>query len=720
VGFVFAALSFSTDTIAYAPVLNSINFTRKTGAIYPLFATYCILVFGVALTLMTVKWHRAEGLARAQLRYLGVGALFSITGGLTTNLVFPLVTGRSSLSWLGPYFLLPFVVLVAYAIIRLRLMDLRLVVHRGLTIAAATLASLAPVGLFLLFAWSRLSTELGRHELVILLSAIVASTLLVAPTRDLAGRIFDRYLYRTHANFRRTVREASTVLTRELNLNRLLAFVTQTVRASTATHGAAVYLIDGDAFARAPAQAPADVAAFQAPERMPDLIANALGDGSDCLVTDEVLRRSDTPVSRQLHAALEHLRWALVVPVVADDGVIGAVVVGRKRSGDAFYPHDMDLLLTLANHAGIAITNARLYTEVVLANQHIQNIVETIESGVVAVNAAGRIGIFNREAERLTGRSADDVRGRSLDTLPDDLAGLLQATVTDGEARTQPEIPMAAAGLVRPVICTTSPLRDPAGVTAGAVAVFSDLTPVKELENERRRGERLAQFEALASSIAHEIKNPLVAIKTFAQLIPRRQNDPRFIDEFSRVVTREIERMERLVTRLRMLSRPNDRPRQRLDVHAPLLEATEFLHHSFEEKRIRLEVTQGPAPAFLFGDQAELEALFINLLLNAYEATPPGGSVHAGVMVQTESVVVTVSDSGPGIPAEQLERVFDPFFTTKPHGSGLGLTICAGIAAAHRAKLRASNTPAGGAVFTVEFPAAVLVDPAPDEVKARG
>jgi PAS domain S-box-containing protein len=362
--------------------------------------------------------------------------------------------------------------------------------------------------------------------------------------------------------------------------------------------------------------------------------------------------------------------------------------------------------MTLANQAGIAIKNAQLYTQVVLANEYIQNIVKTIESGVVAIDERGHVSMFNRAAVQLTGFCPDQMEQQTAEVLPPSLRDLLKTTVADGTERTEPEIALPDGTTTRPVICTTSPLRDPAGAILGAVAVFSDLTPFKQLEKERRRAERLAYFEILASSLAHEIKNPLVAIKTFAQLIPRRHRDEQFVAEFSRVVTREISRMERLVERLRALSRPSDRPQQPVDIRDPLRHAVEFLRPAFDEKRISIVLTLGRERAAVLGDPNELEQLFINLLMNAHEATPPDGTVSAEVTATGTDAAVAITDSGPGIPAELLEHVFDPFITTKPRGSGLGLTISAGIAATHRAKLRATNRPGGGALFRVEFPLA--------------
>jgi PAS domain S-box-containing protein len=435
------------------------------------------------------------------------------------------------------------------------------------------------------------------------------------------------------------------------------------------------------------------------------MIFEELAVRKELILCDEAAPRS-SPHSKEIKAKLVANNWDLVLPLLSEDVVIGAIMVGPKLSGDPFYPQDLDLLMTLAHQAGIAIKNSQLYTQVVLANEYVENIVATIESGVVAVDAEGHITMFNPAAEQLTGISETGARESRIEDLPVELAELMTATLSDGQQRTKPEMSLSGADVARPVICTTSALRDRLEKVLGAVAVFSDLTPLKQLESERQRAERLAYFEILASSLAHEIKNPLVAIKTFAQLISRRHRDEQFVEEFSRVVTREIGRMERLVERLLCLSRPSDRPKQATDIREPLGQAVEFIRPAFEEKRIILSAAFGLEPRAVVGNPPELEQLFSNLLMNAYEATSPGGNVSVELKSTAEATIVEIADSGPGIPQEILEHIFDPFVTSKPHGSGLGLTISAGIAAAHSAKLRATNHPRGGAVFTVEFPLA--------------
>jgi two-component system nitrogen regulation sensor histidine kinase GlnL len=541
-------------------------------------------------------------------------------------------------------------------------------------------------------------------EFFALLLAIVAVTLLVPPTRDIAGRLLDKYVYRTHANFRQTVRETSKGLTRVHELKVVLSFVGQAFVVQIGLEGAVVYLRTKSRFVKAVKEKSSERARLETPDAAPKVLTDIVIQSHEPIVTDKMVARSLGDIS--LREELRRLNWAVVLPLISEDAVIGFIALGPKLSGDPFYPQDLDLLMTLANQAGIAIKNAQLYTQVVLANEHIENIVRTIESGVVAVDEAGHIAMFNRAAEQLTGLAAGLVQDQSVDVLPASLGALLKSTVADGRERTEPEIQLQAGSVTRPVICTTSPLREPTGAVLGAVAVFSDLTPFKQLENERRRAERLAYFEVLAASLAHEIKNPLVSIKTFAQLIPRRHKDEQFVEEFSRIVTREISRMERLIERLRALARASDRPKVPLDIREPLAQAVEFLRPAFDEKRIALRTAFGREPRTVVGDLHELEQLFINLLMNAHEATPPGGSVSIELAAGSEATFVHVADSGPGIPPELLEHVFDPFITSKPRGSGLGLTISAGIAAVHRAKLRPSNPPGGGALFTVEFPLA--------------
>jgi PAS domain S-box-containing protein len=399
-----------------------------------------------------------------------------------------------------------------------------------------------------------------------------------------------------------------------------------------------------------------------------------------------------------------------VVPLVEEGEAIGFIVLGAKRSGDPYFSNDADLLTTLANQAAVAVRNAQTHARVVQVNEEMQKILETIESGVVAVGPRGRITLFNRAAEHFTAVSAQDVRGQGPDRLPAPLGRLLQSTAADGQARSQNEFTLPdAAGQLIPLVCSTSPLRGPNGSILGAVAVLVDMSRLKELEQEKRRAERLASIEAIASGLIHEIRNPLVGIKTYAQLLPSRGTSAEFREMFSRTAGREIGRIDDLLSRFRTMSRASKHRMEMVDVSGALRDTLETLHAEMDDRQIRLRLVGEATRRPVLGNASQLQQLFLNLCLNAIQAMEPGGELTVRVADLSEgggnTLLVEVADSGPGIADELLATIFDPFVTTKPHGTGLGLAICRSVADAHHARLSVrNNIGRPGCTFTVEFP----------------
>src|SRR4029453_17757368 len=286
---------------------------------------------------------------------------------------------------------------------------------------------------------------------------------------------------------------------------------------------------------------------------------------------DEVGRQPGGPDPMAMREGFARLGSEVLAPLVDSDRVIGFLAVGPKRSGDPFYSDDADLLATLANQAAVAVRNAQVHHQVLLVNEHIQRILATIESGVVAVGARGRITLFNRAAEGLAGVSAQALLGQPVGHLPVPLARLLESTAADGESRSQIEIALPnSAGQLIPLMCSTSPLVGLQGTYLGAVAVFSDLSRPKALEQEKRRAERLASLEAIASGMVHEIRNPLVSLKAFTQLVPTRFDDAEFRTRLVRGADAETTGVDGLPGRFRTLSSAHTQPMVPVDVTNPI------------------------------------------------------------------------------------------------------------------------------------------------------
>ena len=192
IGGVFAALAAATPLIYYDPVITPHGFARQSGSLYPAFAFYILSGWLLGLATLFAKWRAARNVARTQVRYVTWAFLLSGLGGLTTNLVLPWMTGRSTYSWFGPYFGVLLIALIAHTIIRHRLMNLRLVIHRGLTVTVAAVVVLVPVGALVLLVWPRLAQRLDVGEHAVVIGAVIAVGLISPLARDAVAALFDR------------------------------------------------------------------------------------------------------------------------------------------------------------------------------------------------------------------------------------------------------------------------------------------------------------------------------------------------------------------------------------------------------------------------------------------------------------------------------------------------------------------------------------------------
>ena len=255
-----------------------------------------------------------------------------------------------------------------------------------------------------------------------------------------------------------------------------------------------------------------------------------------------------------------------------------------------------------------------------------------------------------------------------------------------------------------PLGYSNSRFADPAGRSGGTIVVFRDLTEIKKLQEELRRKDRLAAIGQLANSVAHEVRNPLFGISSVAQILAREvEFQPPHRDLVTAMLA-ETRRLNAFVEDLLLYSRPSKISPQPTDIH-----------HMWEEllalQRERIQATQvamrtqfdarlRPFPM----DAHKIRQVFLNLLLNALEATPAGGQITVKTLGATSGVQIAIADTGSGIPPEDLERIFDLFFTTKPTGSGFGLAICKRIVEDHGGSISAYSRVGKGSIFTVTLP----------------
>jgi two-component system, NtrC family, nitrogen regulation sensor histidine kinase NtrY len=336
-----------------------------------------------------------------------------------------------------------------------------------------------------------------------------------------------------------------------------------------------------------------------------------------------------------------------------------------------------------------------------------ETVLETVGTGVAVVDAEGTLTALNAAACRLLDVDADAVGRRLDEALPGpgraDVAGLVQRLLSGRGARQERDVVVPARGRDRHLAVTVVPLAGPPGSPAGAVAVLDDLTPLM-------RAQKVAAWGEVARKLAHEIKNPLTPIQLSAQRIRKAhlKGAPEFekvLTECTEAIVSEVEALKNLVDEFAQFARLPAANLAPASLHEVIEQALSLYDGLFADVRIDRRLATDVPSLRLDADQ--MKRVLINLVDNAIEATDKRGTV----VISTEfdrthgRVRLGVADDGPGIPAQDRDRLFVPHFSTKRRGSGLGLAIVSRIVQEHQGVIRVEENPPHGARFVVELPA---------------
>jgi two-component system nitrogen regulation sensor histidine kinase GlnL len=348
------------------------------------------------------------------------------------------------------------------------------------------------------------------------------------------------------------------------------------------------------------------------------------------------------------------------------------------------------------------------------------NIIDSVGDGVIVLDASGTITLMNPAAEEITGVSRRQAQGNSFaamfkgDRL---LLEMAEKTADTGMTISDHEnVVLKRGGHVTPVSATTSPLLLETGERIGTILVLRDLTNIRDLERAVRQADRLSTLGTLAAGLAHEIKNPLGGIKGAAQLLELELPEGSEIRDYTRVMIKEVRRVNRIVEELLELASPRKLKLGKVNLYKTIGDILALQKRAAEEKNIAFRQQFDPSIPPILGDEALLTQLFLNLIKNAVEAVGKEGVVQVTSRVvsdysmtqnwekRSRMVALEVSDDGPGMEKEQMEHLFTPFFTTKAKGTGLGLAICQKIVLEHRGMIKVESERAKGTTFTVMLP----------------
>ena len=339
-----------------------------------------------------------------------------------------------------------------------------------------------------------------------------------------------------------------------------------------------------------------------------------------------------------------------------------------------------------------------------------ERIVASIRSGVVTTDLEGHIYTFNAAAQEITGYSEEAIRGQDASILFGDIKDHIGEASRSEKGATVPRFEtscLTSEGMRLRLGYSVSPLSSEAGETTGMVITFQDLTQVRSLEETSRRQDRLAAIGRMAASIAHEIRNPLAAMRGSIQMLRSEVESDSSQAELMEIILRESDRLNQIITDFLSYARPRSLVQARVDVGDLLHQTFALMRHSPEIGANQIIEAEGPDERiFANADEGQLKQVFWNLARNALQAMPQGGTLRATLEKNShDRLRIAFSDTGRGMTPDQVEHLFEPFSSTTG-GTGLGLSIVYQIIRDHGGTINVRSREGQGTKITVELPLA--------------
>jgi len=396
-------------------------------------------------------------------------------------------------------------------------------------------------------------------------------------------------------------------------------------------------------------------------------------------------------VIKEMHA----LGGQIAVPLVSKGRACGAIVLGEKSSGADYCGEEYELLGIIARCTSTCLDRAQRFSDIARQQNRLDTVLANITAGVVTIAPDRTITMMNESAERILQLHANDVLGRSVQKLGSSFADVVLRSMNEGKPRLRQRVSdksiNATLGL------SVTPLGP-----EGLVVIFSIL-PETEVDEDVSYS---PIWEYLSSRVAQEIKNPMVAINTFAQLLPKKHSSVEFREEFAEVVQKEVARINQVVEALYEFASHERLKLQRCDLTENVGEILRHFEETLAERTIKLETNFDVQDTPVNLDPDKFARAIESVIQNCIEAMPDGGTLQVRTRCENGHCELFIGDTGVGISAQDAPLIFTPFFSTKEKGMGLGLTMASRIVEEHEGHLELVGDSGMGGAFRIHLPSA--------------
>ncbi len=675
-----------------------------------------IFFVSAAVVLWNNYRHATTPILRQQLKWITRGTVLAIAP-FTLFYVLPYLFGampslpmKVTVLSLG---LLPLT--FGYAIVRYRLMDVDLIFKRGMayTLAAAAIAGgyFAVVGGIAELVHTRVPSA-GPLGLMV---AIVVTALLFDPVRKWIQEKLDLFFYRTRYDYRRTLIEFGRELSSETDLDKMLSSLVDRLARTLLVDRLAIFLGNSDSsrFELSKSFGLGAIGgvdlAFLAKQRIEDAAGHIFFENTRQLPRE-------TPAAQE---AISRLDLNYYIPCHARQKTIGFLGLGKTMEGDFLSSEDVELLETLAGYIAIAIQNARLYasleqkvSEYERLKDFNENIVESINVGVLAVDLQDRVESWNSQMEVMYAKPRWQVVGRSLsEVFPAAFVEEFYRVRQNPGIHNLYKFRLATpTGESRIVNVAIAPLVTRKFNVVGRLVIMDDITERIELEVQLTQADKLSSIGLLAAGVAHEVNTPLAVISSYTQMLAKQLQSDSQKASLLEKITKQTFRASEIVNNLLNFSRTTGTEFAEISLNKVISDTLALLDHQFKVAGVQVESELHENLPPIQGSAGRLQQVFLNLFLNAKDAMAGGGVLNVATL-NGDFVSVRVTDTGSGIAQEHIHRIYDPFFTTKTapapgqnRGTGLGLSVSYGIIQEHGGNIRVESRPGEGTTFTLDFP----------------
>ncbi len=565
------------------------------GKAFFIFGITWFIILWICFREMIRSYKEATMLKRNQIKYLIIASSVAFTGGATTFLpVFDIELFHYGTY--GYFFIFLYTLVIAYAIVKHRMMDIDFVIKKGATYAYASFLLLIPLSLLVIQGQKATFGTVSYPFSVSMLCAIVLSAYFFPKVKVRAEKTIEQFIFKDKYDYKKTISDLSKAMVSILNTDDLCKKIITTITKTMMVENASIYILNEEkGFYELHESVSLTSGEIVSSYQKDDPVFVWIERHNEIFIREELERYSTDNEALAMAERMKQMKAETCIPLITKQKLIGAINLGMKDNNEMYNNEDLGMLTTLSNQAAVAIENAMLY---------------------------------------------------------------------------------------------------------------EDLSKTKV---QMQRADRLASLGTLTAGLAHEIRNPLVAIKTFTQLLPTRFDDDEFRNHFLKVTAGEVDRISSLVSELLDFSRPSQPKLNKENLNQVLEKMLLLVDTELHKKSLQIikNFNEFLPPVVL--DKEQIKQVFLNILLNAVYAAPESGTITVETRLikrdgSQSFIQVIIKDTGQGISEENMDKIFTPFYTTKHEGSGLGLAISNQIIQEHSGSIEVESKENQGTTFYINLP----------------